>query len=425
MGAGAFLSGMIGGLGEAAHERNTMLMSQEVERRKGLVDLYTSLYQNPNMPPEMKQKFLEFMVQIPQLPYDKKLPKQYTDLNALMEFRQQIRPPLLPPSGAIPARPEDVTPYAPTGAPATFERTPSEQMTLAARAQEAETAMEANRIQQLQRAAGVTPTGYTRPEPVIGRAGDVIIPTTVAGELEYGKAFGIPDPGDAPTAGSIENLTLQKRALMETELGRPLRPQEIYQADVAAREDFINADPNLRAINDMRRQRLETEGMAELTPVQFQWANQLANQFFDQSTSYLERQRNYDAIVASAREPSAAGDVSMIFAYMKILDPTSVVREGEQATAANARGVPEAIRTLWNRWQSGQRLGADQRRDFVNRARGLMRMAQIQQGRLAQRFTTLAAAQGVPRKYVVMDFLPAEPLRPPTASFGDEEFVEE
>ena len=29
--------------------------------------------------------------------------------------------------------------------------------------------------------------------------------------------------------------------------------------------------------------------------------------------------------------------MSMIFTYMKILDPTSVVREGEQATAQSAR----------------------------------------------------------------------------------------
>jgi hypothetical protein len=416
---------MIGGIGEAAHEKNALLMSQEVERRKGLVEMYQFLYDKPDMPPEMKQKFLEFMIEIPQHPYDKKLPKHYTDLGGLMQFRQQIPPPVLPPSGSIPAAPGDVVPFAPEGSPASFEYDPSEQATLMARRSEAETATEANRIQMLQRRTGMTPTGYTAPRPVIGSPGQTIMPTGPGGAIDMSQAFTLPDPsgGDGAKAGSIENLTQQNRALMEQELGRPLNPQEIYQADLDAREKFINADPNLRMINQMRMDRLETEGRAELTPVQFQWATQLANQFFSQSTGYLERQRNFDAIIASAREPSAAGDLSLIFAYMKILDPTSVVRESEQASAANAAGVPPRIRNLWNRWKTGQKLAPEQRADFVNRARKLMSAAQIQQGRLAQRFSTLASSQGVDRKYVVMDFMPVEPIRERT-SFSDDEFVE-
>jgi hypothetical protein len=35
----------------------------------------------------------------------------------------------------------------------------------------------------------------------------------------------------------------------------------------------------------------------------------------------------YDNVKSSADKKSAAGDMSLIFAYMKILDPTSTVRE--------------------------------------------------------------------------------------------------
>lgn len=68
---------------------------------------------------------------------------------------------------------------------------------------------------------------------------------------------------------------------------------------------------------------------------------------------------------------SAAGDLSLVFAYMKILDPGSTVREGEQATAQNARGVPETVRNLWNQWQTGQRLTPQQRADFKAEARAI------------------------------------------------------
>ena len=53
------------------------------------------------------------------------------------------------------------------------------------------------------------------------------------------------------------------------------------------------------------------------------------------------------------RTGTGAGDAAIVFGYMKMLDPTSVVREGEQATTRNAVGVPEAIRGMYN-----QRLSA-------------------------------------------------------------------
>lgn len=76
----------------------------------------------------------------------------------------------------------------------------------------------------------------------------------------------------------------------------------------------------------------------------------------------------YRRVEASATDPSAAGDLALIFNYMKMLDPNSVVRETEFATAQNAAGVPERIRALFNRTVDGQRLTEETRSDFVNRA---------------------------------------------------------
>lgn len=46
---------------------------------------------------------------------------------------------------------------------------------------------------------------------------------------------------------------------------------------------------------------------------------------------------------------SGARDISAIFQYMKILDPGSTVREGEQATAANAGSIPDSVYNMYNR----------------------------------------------------------------------------
>ena len=76
----------------------------------------------------------------------------------------------------------------------------------------------------------------------------------------------------------------------------------------------------------------------------------------------------FSKLTASAKQESAAGDMSMIFTYMKILDPTSVVREGEQATAASAGGVPDRVWNAYNKAVSGEKLTEKQRADFVGTA---------------------------------------------------------
>lgn len=102
----------------------------------------------------------------------------------------------------------------------------------------------------------------------------------------------------------------------------------------------------------------------------------------------------YNKVVGAAENPSAAGDLSLIFGYMKILDPGSVVREGEFATAQSAAGVPDRIRNLYNRVQSGERLNQDQRADFVRSAGTAWAGQMSQQEKLNQEFEGLAQSYG-------------------------------
>jgi hypothetical protein len=96
-------------------------------------------------------------------------------------------------------------------------------------------------------------------------------------------------------------------------------------------------------------------------------------EFLGQAKSYIEIGQAYKKIQESARDPSAAGDLALIFNYMKILDPGSVVREGEFATAQNAAGVPDRIKAQYNQIIDGQRLTSVQRQDFLNQAKNVTR----------------------------------------------------
>lgn len=72
------------------------------------------------------------------------------------------------------------------------------------------------------------------------------------------------------------------------------------------------------------------------------------------------------AVDASNKEGAGGqGDVALIFEFMKMLDPTSTVREGEFATAKETGGVPESIRNTYNQLLSGAFLQPEQRQEFL------------------------------------------------------------
>lgn len=86
--------------------------------------------------------------------------------------------------------------------------------------------------------------------------------------------------------------------------------------------------------------------------------------------AYLEAKVAYEKVQRAAAAPSPENDLALIFGYMKVLDPGSVVKQDEFANAQNAAGVPERVRNQWNRMLNGERLGDDQRAGFVASARG-------------------------------------------------------
>ncbi len=67
--------------------------------------------------------------------------------------------------------------------------------------------------------------------------------------------------------------------------------------------------------------------------------------------------------------------IALVFKFMKALDPTSVVRESEFATAENSAGVPEGVRNMYNKLVSGERLGDKQIKQFVDTAKALSNTA--------------------------------------------------
>lgn len=112
----------------------------------------------------------------------------------------------------------------------------------------------------------------------------------------------------------------------------------------------------------------------------------------------------YTRIIKSAKDPSAAGDLALIFNYMKVLDPASVVRESEFAAAAKAGGLGPRIQAAVEQIEKGTRLAPEQRADFVNRATQIYQGTEEQARPIYQTYEEIAIARGFDPKKALPEF---------------------
>ena len=88
---------------------------------------------------------------------------------------------------------------------------------------------------------------------------------------------------------------------------------------------------------------------------------------------------------------------------MKVLDPGSVVREGEFATAANAGGVPDTVRNMYNRAINGERIGEKIRSDFLQQSRNIIESQRVLSNDLIDRYKSVAQEYKLNPNQIVFD----------------------
>lgn len=137
-------------------------------------------------------------------------------------------------------------------------------------------------------------------------------------------------------------------------------------------------------------------------------------EYSDQTKGYQDVKAAYGRVKAS--EDSAVGDLSLIFGYMKMLDPGSVVREGEFATAQNAAGVPERIQNIYNKVISGERLNAGQRKAFKGQAEKLYQSAAEQEKVVRSGLTRMATGYGLNTANIFYEAAETPPGQPQPGS---------
>ena len=133
-------------------------------------------------------------------------------------------------------------------------------------------------------------------------------------------------------------------------------------------------------------------------------------EYSDQTKSYQDVKSAYGRIQSA--DKSGAGDIALIFNYMKMLDPGSVVREGEFATAENAGGAFAKAGNLYNKLLTGERLKDEQRNMFVKQSERLYQSAAGQEKVVRSGIERIATGYGLKPENIFYEAVETAPTAP-------------
>ena len=137
--------------------------------------------------------------------------------------------------------------------------------------------------------------------------------------------------------------------------------------------------------------------------------NTLRDEYNSLTAPFRTVQDAYSKITNVAN--TGAGDMSLLYSYVKMLDPGSVVRESEFATAAASGSFGERVQGAMQRVMSGQRLPDTLRKDFIVEAKNIYTQQNKAAKRLEDQYTGIAQRNGLNPKNVIVNY--AEPDEQP------------
>jgi hypothetical protein len=209
------------------------------------------------------------------------------------------------------------------------------------------------------------------------------------GTTKYVDTQPAPDKDKAASMSALGKLYTERNALLEK---GDTEGAKVYTA--AIQKETGQAE-KLSEVGQLMKERTEAQARGDTAAVQqydsvlagkvksgevdkFKVISGLRDDYQKESKNFQTVHEAYQRLLQSAKNPSGAGDISLIFGYMRMLDPSSTVREGEFATAQNAGTVPQTILSMYNQMLvNGQRLDPAVRQDFVTRA-GMLYSPELQ-----------------------------------------------
>jgi len=225
---------------------------------------------------------------------------------------------------------------------------------------------------------------------------------------------GAPSAG-VPGAGAPQTTTVPSSAAADQNIPAQPMPTPAAPAAAAAQPSAASvlsslpgeylrnrlSDPNV-TIADIYKEALAAQQGAEKT--QFERADKLRDEFSKVALPFNDRQTAFMTMRDLAQNRAGASDMALVLSIMKVYDPTSTVTGGEAATAQNSAGVPEFVRSYYNKLTGGGTLSDGARAQLVRAAETRFEQEMDKFEKDLGRYSSLATRAKVDPKDVVEDF---------------------
>ena len=230
-------------------------------------------------------------------------------------------------------------------------------------------------------------------------------PTPIASDLRVSPANitmgGSVAPPELSDVGQAAFSAAQNEQIVARGAAQSAAQQQAWDNQQALNEQFLEAadlDLRLKIFQD------KTLNLGQLSPKDRMAAEKTLRTDFNALTkNFRAVGDSFNTIMAGAENPTAASDLSLIFAFMKMLDPTSTVRESEFAQAEQAGALPDKVQNIIGRFWDGQRLTVN-RPMFLTQAKNLYDARVPAYANIADNYTAIAGREGLDARNIVMDY---------------------
>jgi len=202
---------------------------------------------------------------------------------------------------------------------------------------------------------------------------------------------------------------------LEAEMARQGKKPEVVSIELGngqKRSMLQMPDGTLRPID------MSQFGGDNKLPPNFEDSQKLRKEFTAQANvkKFTDSIGPYQSMLKSAPIDTAVADVDMLYGLATILDPESVVREGEYATLTKTQSLPEQLRGEVLRALNGQgRLSQETRAKIMDIAGNRVGSYRERATADVERFSGLAQRFGMDRNLVIQDLPELQRYQPPAA----------
>jgi hypothetical protein len=214
------------------------------------------------------------------------------------------------------------------------------------------------------------------------------------------------------------DMVLAQAGMVSDSITNQFKERELSKKEAPPQYEFTKAGVGNKYTGEFKPY-AGGKGDPELTLEQGKYEQGLRKEYTALTSDLRAINDSLGRMQKSATINSGAGDIAMVYSYMKMLDPTSVVREGEYATAENTAGLPQKVVSMYNKIISGERLTPEQRQQFLHSGETLAKDKVQRFGKLRGQFETIAKESGAdPNRIMLDEGSPVEAPAAPTAGQG-------